>query len=91
MLQNSRNPRRALWRRVLAFLALGLSLTTAGRAQVPGAAGVAPTIRNIEIKFTGTANVSEEIVRSNMSLREGMPYDPRFEQGNMPVQRFIKK
>ena len=23
-------------------------------------------------------------------IREGMPYDPRFEQGNMPVQRFIK-
>jgi Aromatic-ring-opening dioxygenase LigAB, LigA subunit len=24
-------------------------------------------------------------------IREGMPYDPRFELGNMPVQRFIKK
>ena len=24
-------------------------------------------------------------------IREGMPYDPRFEQGNLPVQRFIKK
>jgi hypothetical protein len=24
-------------------------------------------------------------------IREGMPYDPRFEQGNMPVQRFIEK
>ena len=24
-------------------------------------------------------------------IREGMPYDPRFEQGNMPVQRFIKQ
>ncbi len=23
-------------------------------------------------------------------IREGMAYDPRFEQGNMPVQRFIK-
>ena len=23
-------------------------------------------------------------------IREGMPYDPRFEQGNLPVQRFIK-
>jgi len=23
-------------------------------------------------------------------IREGMKYDPRFEQGNMPVQRFIK-
>jgi len=22
-------------------------------------------------------------------IREGMPYDPRFEQGQMPVQRFI--
>ena len=24
-------------------------------------------------------------------IREGMPYDPRFELGNMPVQRFIDK
>src|SRR5918996_2498860 len=24
-------------------------------------------------------------------IREGMPYDPRFELGNMPVQRFVKK
>ena len=23
-------------------------------------------------------------------IREGMPDDPRFEQGNMPVQRFLK-
>ena len=23
-------------------------------------------------------------------IREGMPYDPRFEKGNLPVQRFIK-
>jgi Aromatic-ring-opening dioxygenase LigAB, LigA subunit len=23
-------------------------------------------------------------------IRDGMAYDPRFEQGNMPVQRFIK-
>jgi len=23
-------------------------------------------------------------------IREGMPYDPRFEQGNLPVQRFVK-
>jgi hypothetical protein len=24
-------------------------------------------------------------------IREGMAYDPRFELGNMPVQRFVKK
>jgi len=24
-------------------------------------------------------------------IREGMPYDPRFELGNMPVQRFVTK
>jgi hypothetical protein len=24
-------------------------------------------------------------------IREGMPHDPRFELGNMPVQRFINK
>jgi hypothetical protein len=24
-------------------------------------------------------------------IREGMPHDPRFELGNMPVQRFVQK
>ncbi len=43
------------------------------QAQAPGE--VVPTIRKIEIKFTGVATVTEEIVRNNMSLREGAPYD----------------
>jgi outer membrane protein insertion porin family len=32
-------------------------------------------IRNIEVKFTGVANISEEVVRANMSMRKGMDYD----------------
>lgn len=24
-------------------------------------------------------------------IREGMEYDPRFEQGNMPIQKFVKE
>jgi len=32
-------------------------------------------IRNIEVKFTGVANISEEVVRANMSMRSGMDYD----------------
>ena len=35
----------------------------------------AVVIRNIEVKFTGVANISEEVVRANMSMRPGMDYD----------------
>ncbi|MBE2213641.1 MAG: outer membrane protein assembly factor BamA [Opitutaceae bacterium] len=34
-----------------------------------------PVIRKIEVKFSGIASITEEIVRANMSLREGVPYD----------------
>jgi outer membrane protein insertion porin family len=34
-----------------------------------------PIIRKIDIKFSGVATITEEIVRANMSLREGAPYD----------------
>ena len=32
------------------------------------------TIRKIDVKFTGVANISEEVVRANMSMRPGMDY-----------------
>jgi hypothetical protein len=76
-------PRRALSGLALPLVVLLLGVPRAAVAQTPllgaSAAGqtgeAAPTIRKITIKFTGVANVTEEIVRANMSLREGMPYD----------------
>ena len=50
-----------------------VSLSPSGFAQA--SAGNVPTIRKVEVKFTGVATVTEEIVRANMSLRDGMPYD----------------
>ncbi len=34
-----------------------------------------PSIRNVLINFTGLSNVSEEVVRANMSIREGKVFD----------------
>ncbi|MBI5771334.1 MAG: outer membrane protein assembly factor BamA [Verrucomicrobia bacterium] len=50
----------------------GAAAQQAGPAQQPPKAGT------ITIKFVGTANVNEQIVRANMSLREGGEFD-----GNM--------
>ncbi|HTL66718.1 MAG TPA: outer membrane protein assembly factor BamA [Lacunisphaera sp.] len=44
-------------------------------AQTPGAAEPTYKIGTIAIKFVGMANVSEQIVRANMSLREGTDLD----------------
>ncbi len=58
---------------VLLFALAVLSLPASAPAQT--AEGNAPTVRRVEVKFTGVATVTEAIVRANMSLREGMPYD----------------
>ncbi|HVT72934.1 MAG TPA: outer membrane protein assembly factor BamA [Lacunisphaera sp.] len=44
-------------------------------AQTPGGAEPTYKIGTISIKFVGMANVSEQIVRANMSLREGTDLD----------------
>ena len=55
---------------LLAFSAL--FLPREAFAQAPGNV---PVVREVIVKFTGVATVTEDIVRANMSLREGMPYD----------------
>jgi len=46
--------------------------------QAGEAAPPAPQIEKIGIKFVGIANVSEQVVRANMSLREGVNLDETF-------------
>jgi outer membrane protein insertion porin family len=46
--------------------------------QAGEAAPPAPQIAKIGIKFVGIANVSEQVVRANMSLREGVNLDETF-------------
>jgi len=47
-----------------------------GFAQLqPAQAEATPTIEGITIRFLGVANVSEQVVRANMALREGSPRD----------------
>ena len=80
---NSSSSKRAL--RGCALPLLCLLLATPGVfAQAPAgpapdgtqaAQPEGPVIRNIQVKVTGSASITEEIVRANMSLREGAPYD----------------
>jgi outer membrane protein insertion porin family len=65
--------KRALCGIVCLLFALLAGVPRSAFAQTP--APDRPTIRRIQVKFTGAASVTEEIVRANMSLREGMPYD----------------
>jgi outer membrane protein insertion porin family len=80
MLLNSLSPAaagRALLR--VLFPIFLLAVVTAGMVQAQAQAlspeEEPPKIRKIEIKFLGLTSVPNEVVRANMSLREGMPYD----------------
>lgn len=55
------------------FVVLSLSVARAQDAQGPAAP--APKISSISVRFVGTANVNEQVVRANMQLREGYDYD----------------
>jgi len=52
-----------------------LSLSVARAQDAQGPAAPAPKISSISVRFVGTANVNEQVVRANMQLREGYDYD----------------
>jgi outer membrane protein insertion porin family len=55
---------------------LPVALAAPARAQIPGApAPAAFKVGTITVKFVGTANVNEQIVRSNMQVHEGGDLD----------------
>ncbi len=74
MLQNSPSPRRVRPRLLLPLLFLAALLAGRAYGQAPEQQET-PKIRKIEIKFLGLTSVSEDVVRANISLREGMDYD----------------
>jgi outer membrane protein insertion porin family len=59
----------------LFFAVPGLLAQAAPEEQQPAAAAPAQRIGTITIKFVGMANVSEQIVRANMALREDTELD----------------
>ncbi|HVZ64550.1 MAG TPA: outer membrane protein assembly factor BamA [Lacunisphaera sp.] len=61
--------------RVFAFIFFLFSALAGLHAQTPGGAEPTYKIGTISVKFVGMANVSEQIVRANMSLREGTELD----------------
>jgi outer membrane protein insertion porin family len=77
MLLTSLNPAgvgRTLWRVLLSIVVLAVATADSVRAQAQEEQEP-PKIRKIEIKFLGLTSVPQDVVRANMSLREGMPYD----------------
>jgi outer membrane protein insertion porin family len=62
--------------RVVALFILFVTAVAGGFAQLsPAAQGPAPKIGTITVRFMGVANVSEQVVRANMALREGAELD----------------
>ncbi len=71
----------------VAFLIVALGLLVAGRtpaqAQAPAASGEQPAaprapafkVGRVSVKFVGTANVNEQVIRANMQLHEGSDFD----------------
>ena len=57
---------------LLFALLVSLLLPAVAVGQLPEPESV--MVRDIAVKFTGVANISEEVVRANMSMRSGMEY-----------------
>jgi len=74
MLQNSPSPRLRAPRVLLSFLLLAALFAGSTFGQAPEEEP--PKIRKIVIEFLGLTSVSEDVVRANISLRDGMTYDP---------------
>lgn len=68
-----RNPLTRIVRLFLAFWVVALASPILSAQGAPPASGY--TIGSIDIRFQGSANVSEQVVRANMQVREGAPLD----------------
>lgn len=65
-----RNPAVRVFLAFVVFLAAGAGLFGQGQPEAP-----AQKIGSITVKFVGVANVSEQVVRANMAIREGAELD----------------
>jgi outer membrane protein insertion porin family len=70
-----RNPDLRVFVILFAFFAATAGLFAQQDAASGAPAGPAPKIGTIGIKFVGVSNVSEQVVRANMALREGTDLD----------------
>ncbi len=63
--------------RFLTLLALAFFASLTAQAQAPGILGqtASQKVGTVAIRFMGTANVSEQVVRANMQIREGAEFD----------------
>ncbi|MBN8249446.1 MAG: outer membrane protein assembly factor BamA, partial [Verrucomicrobia bacterium] len=65
----------AAWGRILGMLALWMALLApVARAQVPAGTPV-PDVGAIDIKFVGPATVSEDLIRANIRIKPGDPFN----------------
>ncbi len=67
----------SLFTRAIALVLLFIAASAGLFAQPTPAApqGPTPKVGTITVKFVGVANVSEQAVRANMALREGVDFD----------------
>ena len=60
---------------VILLIAASAGLYAQPTPAAPQAQGPTPKVGTITVKFVGVANVSEQAVRANMALREGVDFD----------------
>jgi len=61
---------------VVCFFLIGLGVSAQAQSQAPAQAEApAYKVGTVTVKFVGTANVNEQVVRANMQVREGGPLD----------------
>ena len=75
MKTSHRNPVSRVLILLFAFVALTAGLYAQQQDPSAGQQGPAPKIGTLAIKFVGVSNVSEQVVRANMALREGNDLD----------------
>lgn len=59
---------------VLVFATSAIGVSLRAQTEAPAAKEMG-TVGTLKVRFVGTANVNEEIVRANMSLREGATFE----------------
>ncbi|GAB5558772.1 MAG: outer membrane protein assembly factor BamA [Synoicihabitans sp.] len=61
--------------RIIAILTLVAGSSASALAQALGGPASAPVIERVDIQFLGATNVSEQVVRANMQVREDTPLE----------------
>lgn len=73
--QDGVRPPSAVWWRTLCLLAFAC-LFFGVQAQVPVSGTPPPDVGRIDIRFVGPATVSEDLIRANIRIKPGDPFNP---------------